>query len=305
MRDFNKVNSSLWGSRKFNLLSTPDRLLYLYFLTSPHSNSSGCYRCKIGYIIDDLKMSREDILKGIERVSHTLLICFDEQEEMVFIANWFVFNPPVNPNHAKKILADIVALPKSELKIRTLEDFSAFVKDKNWHVTENLDKIIEGYRKGIERVCHTMVEGYQHRDKTETETKTKTIPDIDQTETKTLTGVKSEIGNAGEIKLAVELFNNLADEVGLTKVQKISDARKSKLKSRLADCGGIDGWKSALEKIGRSDFLRGGGKTGWKADFDFVLQESSFIKIMEGKYDNSKGTTTNTQKLEDMIQNGW
>ncbi|MCB0471465.1 MAG: hypothetical protein KDC56_00240 [Flavobacteriaceae bacterium] len=92
--------------------------------------------------------------------------------------------------------------------------------------------------------------------------------------------------------LAFDLFNNLADQVGLPKAQVLSTERKSKIKSRLKDCGGIDGWKIALEKIANSDFLSGRAKD-WKADLDFMIQKSSFIKIMEGKYDNSKGVLKN------------
>lgn len=90
------------------------------------------------------------------------------------------------------------------------------------------------------------------------------------------------------LEKAVQLYNDLANEFDLPKVMKFSKTRKSKLKARLKDCGGIDGWITALEKIRQSNFLTGDNKQGWKADFDFILQEKSFNKIMEGSYDNRK-----------------
>lgn len=88
-----------------------------------------------------------------------------------------------------------------------------------------------------------------------------------------------------EIEKAVNLYN----ELDLPKVQKISKTRISRLKARLKDCGSIDGWIACLEKVKASDFLMGRSKD-WKADFDFIITENKFIKIMEGGYDNTKGT---------------
>jgi len=45
-----------------------------------------------------------------------------------------------------------------------------------------------------------------------------------------------------------------------------------------------------LKKIHISDGLRGGYKTGWKVDFDFVFcSKHNYLKILEGKYDGKLG----------------
>ena len=84
---------------------------------------------------------------------------------------------------------------------------------------------------------------------------------------------------------AVEAFNAMAAKAGLPKVQKFTTVRRKQLAQRLKDCGGIDGWRAAMDKVAASDFLTG-RKTTWRADFDFILQATSFTKIMEGSYDN-------------------
>lgn len=86
-------------------------------------------------------------------------------------------------------------------------------------------------------------------------------------------------------ELAVQGWNDLAGRLGLAKVQRLTDARKSKLRNRLAECGGIEGWNAALARVEASAFLRG-DKTDWKCDFDFLLQAKSFTKLMEGAYDD-------------------
>ena len=74
----------------------------------------------------------------------------------------------------------------------------------------------------------------------------------------------------------------------------LSKTRESKIRQRLKDCGGINGWNIALEKLEQSAFLNG-TKTEFKANIDFILQESSFIKLMEGNYDNNEKLNNNTK----------
>lgn len=83
---------------------------------------------------------------------------------------------------------------------------------------------------------------------------------------------------------AFDFFQVMARRANLPVPAKLSDTRKAKLKARLKDCGGLEGWQIACAKVEASEFCT--GKTGWVADLDFMLQESSFNKIMEGSYDN-------------------
>ena len=86
---------------------------------------------------------------------------------------------------------------------------------------------------------------------------------------------------------AVRAYNVLAEKVGLARVQNFNDNRRRKLRRRLAECGGLEGWSAALAKVECSNFLTGGGREGWRADFDFMLQAKSFTKILEGAYDDN------------------
>jgi len=89
---------------------------------------------------------------------------------------------------------------------------------------------------------------------------------------------------------AVKLWNSTAERIGLPTCQKFSPSRRVKLRKRLADCGGIEGWKAALAKVEASPFLTGDNPRGWRADFDFLMQEKSFTRLMEGGYDDRKPT---------------
>lgn len=87
---------------------------------------------------------------------------------------------------------------------------------------------------------------------------------------------------------ALGLYNATAGEIGLPKAQVLNQARQSRLRARLKQAGGIEGWKAALAKAAASPLIRG-EKTNWRGDLDFLLQESSFIKLMEGGYDPVPG----------------
>lgn len=87
-------------------------------------------------------------------------------------------------------------------------------------------------------------------------------------------------------KAAFDLFNEMASKAGLPKAQRMTPSRQSALRQRLKECGGLPGWGIALEKVSASNFLTGKNGQGWRADLDFMLQQSSFTKLMEGSYDN-------------------
>lgn len=84
---------------------------------------------------------------------------------------------------------------------------------------------------------------------------------------------------------ALDAYNAMAAKTGLAKAQRLTDTRRKQLAHRLKECGGLPGWYMAMDQVAASDFLTGKVKA-WRADLDFILQASSFTKIMEGSYAN-------------------
>lgn len=93
---------------------------------------------------------------------------------------------------------------------------------------------------------------------------------------------------APPLQQAIDVWNSMAKESNLPIVQRLTKTRSAKLKTRLIECGGIEGWETACEKVKGSAFLTGKNDRGWRADFDFMLQQKSFTKLMEGGYDRSE-----------------
>lgn len=74
----------------------------------------------------------------------------------------------------------------------------------------------------------------------------------------------------------------------LPRVKALSETRKRHLKARwLSDDKRqtVDYWQRLFGYISKSDFLMG-KSTEWQANFDFIIKEANFIKIIEGSYDN-------------------
>lgn len=98
---------------------------------------------------------------------------------------------------------------------------------------------------------------------------------------------ESPLPPTDDLQVCVDLWNDTAARLNLPACQRLSDTRRKALQARLKECDGLEGWKAVLEIVASSDFLSG-RKTDFKATIDFLLQKSSFQKVMEGNYNNHK-----------------
>lgn len=86
---------------------------------------------------------------------------------------------------------------------------------------------------------------------------------------------------------AVAEYNRAAASNGWPQVQKMTPTRTKALRSRLKDCGGMDGWRHALKSASQSDFLCGRTARPWSGfGFDWLVKSQNFTKLMEGNYAN-------------------
>lgn len=90
---------------------------------------------------------------------------------------------------------------------------------------------------------------------------------------------------------AAEIWNNTCGDL-LPKISKWPKGRASAFAKRFKnDCkGNLEVWRDVCNRVRASDFCCGNSDRAWRADIDFALQESSWVKITEGKYDNVKST---------------
>lgn len=69
----------------------------------------------------------------------------------------------------------------------------------------------------------------------------------------------------------------------LPDVRILNDKRRKHIKA-LLKAFTIEEITEGFKKAEASDFCK--GKTGWKADFEFLINQNNMAKVLEGKYDN-------------------
>lgn len=125
MRDFSMISPLVWRSQRFMCLSDTSKLMFLYAITSPHVNSTGCYTLHDGYACADLGWQPEDYRQARDEVIQAGMIDFDETTNEVLIDRWFKHNAPSNDKHAKgtsRFLAKISSIRLREIAMKEFND---------------------------------------------------------------------------------------------------------------------------------------------------------------------------------------
>lgn len=94
---------------------------------------------------------------------------------------------------------------------------------------------------------------------------------------------------------AAEIWNRICGDM-MPKAKSWPKGRMRAFAARFrSDCNGsLDAWVDVCQRVRASDFCCGYNDRGWRADIDFALQESSWARIIEGKYDNTNRATRRT-----------
>ena len=93
-----------------------------------------------------------------------------------------------------------------------------------------------------------------------------------------------------EVAQAIQHFNATASKASWPVVQKTSATRRSALKARIKEIGGLDNWCEAITRASTSPHLTGQNNRGWTATFDWLANPTNFTKLMEGNYDDRANT---------------
>ena len=83
-------------------------------------------------------------------------------------------------------------------------------------------------------------------------------------------------------------FNDLFAGV-LPRMKVMTPQRRTALRARIRE-NGTESLLEVLRNVKESPFLQGRNSHGWRADFDWIMRPSNYIKILEGNYNNNPST---------------
>lgn len=257
MREYGKIESKYWQWARRKNLSVNAKLLSVYLLSSPHSNSIGCFELVIGYVMADFGWSEDETNQVFQELEKLGFAKRCLETDFVFIPDFINHNKPENINVGKNMAKTIAAIP------REFTYWTDFIEVLKPYYKRFPDGFINGLAKGIA---------------TPNQTKPiQTEPEIDQ------------VSNKEDIKTALDKYQSLADKISLPQVRSFTGQRRKKLSSIISKYK-LEGWSEALSHVEKSTFLQGKNENGWKVDLDFLVRESSFVKVLEGKYNNTSAT---------------
>ena len=88
---------------------------------------------------------------------------------------------------------------------------------------------------------------------------------------------------AAPVREVVEAYNRTC--TSFPAVRALSDSRKKAIKARLKTYS-LGDFQTMFEKAEKSDFLKGANDRNWSANFDWMIKDANFAKILDGNYDN-------------------
>lgn len=101
----------------------------------------------------------------------------------------------------------------------------------------------------------------------------------------------------------VLFFNNETKGVFGRISYPLSGKRQSSVRARVREYG-KEAFANMVRAAARSDFLKGGNKTGFTATFDWLIRPGNFQKVLDGNYENrDKGGGTAPSDDERLMQN--
>lgn len=92
-----------------------------------------------------------------------------------------------------------------------------------------------------------------------------------------------------------DLFHSIC--TSYPKVLKLSNSRKKAIAARYKEYDyNIDTFKDLFTKAEQSEFLKGNNDRKWKANFDWLMNQSNMIKVLEDTYKNKEKSYANDNR---------
>ena len=97
-----------------------------------------------------------------------------------------------------------------------------------------------------------------------------------------------------------DMYNKIC--VSFPKCTKLSNNRIKAIKSRLRKFS-LDDFETLFNKAQCSDYLKGANNYNWSANFDWLIADKNFVKVIDGNYDNNINSFNNKNNINNCSGN--
>lgn len=275
--------------------SDDTKLLALYLLTGPHRNLEGLFRLPLAYIAADLGWDMERLREPFRVLLDERFIEYDNKACMVLIVNALDYQSPDNDNHAIAGVKKLAELPPSPLFARLLQLADLYSVPLARQLRERLP---ERFRQPCGEPPAPAPAPAPSPAPEPTSADAEVVDaspppdDIDWDGTASSEPQTTLPIERISYKRIIEMWK--ATCPSLPAIIEIKGDRQQRTKRLFELVGGYQGLEEFFKRVEASDFLAGRSPSKthphWRANYDFVTQRKTVIKILEGTHDNRRPT---------------
>jgi hypothetical protein len=158
MSRYVKIATRFWSDEKTSLLKDEEKLLFLYVMTSPHSNMVGFYVLPKLYIMHDLEWSTQRLSKPFDKLLEDGFIKYCDKTSVILIPNFLKYNTIQNRNQAIGAIKALKEVPKNSLYPHFYECLKQYAKPFVKLFTEQLPILLDKRYANTETETETETE---------------------------------------------------------------------------------------------------------------------------------------------------
>jgi hypothetical protein len=272
MRTYGALHTKFWTNPELRQLDDQTKLFLIYLLTSPHSNSLGCYYLPLGYAAVDMRKDPKTISKLLRNGLKTMVFVYDEDCEWIFLVNYLKFNYPLNPNQAKSVEKAFYEVPQNFKYYRELaETVLKYCRHLSEPFRNRLQTIVQQFRN---------IDQDQNQDHKYLSTP---LREYSSSESSDDAPDPPKNSSCPHQKI-IDLYHEVLPE--LPRVKVWNPHRQALLRARWKEDPerqSLDWWRQFFKLVRASPFLMG-KKSDFRADLEWLVRPRNFPNVLEGRY---------------------